>query len=93
MSKTDEPTLSPNSWSCVEMSHATCRRCGGLMVNEVCIDLLNNTSELDCSARRCVQCGDIVDAVIVQNRQLNQPPLTTYSPVTGGRSLERSVPL
>lgn len=53
-------------------THSTCTRCGGLMVNDVCLDLLNDTSELECTARRCVQCGDIIDSVILRNRSLHQ---------------------
>ena len=45
-----------------------CTRCGGLMVQEICPDLFNSTSEVECAARRCVQCGDIIDSVILQNR-------------------------
>lgn len=37
-----------------------CSRCGGLMVTEQLIDL---------PAHRCVQCGEVVDPVILQNRQ------------------------
>ena len=36
-----------------------CSRCGGLMVHEECIDL---------PAHRCVQCGDFIDPIILQNR-------------------------
>jgi formylmethanofuran dehydrogenase subunit E len=36
-----------------------CSRCGGLMVREESIDL---------PAQRCVQCGDFIDPVILQNR-------------------------
>jgi hypothetical protein len=39
-----------------------CHRCGGLMVTEWC-------SELDSVAWRCVQCGELLDAVILQNRK------------------------
>ena len=48
----------------------TCTRCGGLMVQEICLDLFNSTSEVECAARRCVQCGDIIDSVILRNRYL-----------------------
>jgi hypothetical protein len=48
---------------------SSCIRCGGLMVPEFCIDLLNSTGELDCEARRCVQCGEIVDSLVLQNRR------------------------
>lgn len=47
----------------------SCVRCGGLMVREFCMDLLNSTGELECAARRCVQCGEVVDSLILQNRR------------------------
>lgn len=50
----------------------SCERCGGLLVQELCTDLLNSTSELDCCTARCVQCGDVVDPVIQRNRRLHQ---------------------
>lgn len=40
---------------------ARCSRCDGLMVPHWCVDLL---------VRRCVQCGDLVDPVILHNRHL-----------------------
>ena len=48
----------------------SCGRCGGLLVREVCMDLFNPTGELEVHARRCVQCGAIVDPVILANRAL-----------------------
>jgi hypothetical protein len=56
--------------------HSTCMRCGGFMVNEVSMDLMGSTGELDCVTRRCVQCGDIVDPVILRNRRIRQEPPT-----------------
>jgi RNase P subunit RPR2 len=53
-----------------------CLRCGGLMVKEVSMDLWNSTSELECTTRRCVQCGDILDPVILRNRCIRQEPTT-----------------
>jgi hypothetical protein len=43
-----------------------CRRCGGLMVPEVFPELGLRCSEA--AAERCVQCGEIVDSVILKNR-------------------------
>jgi len=45
--------------------HSTdrCPRCSGLMVAEWCEDLSDYT------ARRCVQCGEVIDPVILQNRR------------------------
>lgn len=41
-----------------------CSRCGGLMVIEQQVDL---------PVQRCVQCGECVDPVILQNRQRSLP--------------------
>jgi hypothetical protein len=49
---------------------ARCPRCGGLMVAERCVDVLDDTGRLHFSAGRCVQCGELVDPVILQNRRL-----------------------
>lgn len=49
-----------------------CIRCGGLMVGEFCTDLLSGTGELEFLASRCVQCGEVVDPVILQNRKRQQ---------------------
>lgn len=53
-------------------AQSPCTRCGGLMVAELWGDFPNSRCELECPGRRCVQCGDIVDAVILRNRLLNQ---------------------
>jgi hypothetical protein len=59
------------------VSHASrCTRCGGLMVSDFCMDLLNSAGESELAAKRCVQCGEIVDAVIQRNRRLRQEPIT-----------------
>ena len=52
------------------ISTARCPRCGGLMVPEQCFDLRDDTGHLDFLARRCVQCGDLVDPLILRNRHL-----------------------
>jgi hypothetical protein len=41
-----------------------CQRCCGLMVPEVFPDLLWS----EAAAVRCIQCGEIVDSVILKNR-------------------------
>lgn len=50
------------SWARI---HSTdrCPRCGGLMVAEWCQDLSGYT------AQRCVQYGEVIDPVILQNRR------------------------
>jgi hypothetical protein len=54
----------------------TCARCGGLMVTEFCMDLLFCIGETEFTAKRCVQCGEVVDPVILRNRQLRQDSMT-----------------
>jgi len=49
------------SWAEIH-SADRCLRCGGLMVAEWCEDLSDYT------AQRCVQCGEMVDPVILRNR-------------------------
>jgi hypothetical protein len=53
-------------------SSLKCHRCGGLMVGEFCADLLSSAGELDFISCRCVQCGEVIDQVILQNRQRQQ---------------------
>lgn len=68
--------------------HSVCTRCGGLLVNELSIDLWSCTSELGCDVRRCVQCGDIIDAVILRNRRIGLASSThpsTATPVSSMR--------
>ena len=47
----------------------SCARCAGLLVNDWCHDLAN-TGEHNAEGFRCVQCGNRVDLVIVQNQYL-----------------------
>ena len=50
----------------------TCVRCSGLMVGEFCMDLQNSTGELEIETFRCVQCGEVVDPVILANRAIQR---------------------
>src|SRR5262245_30277887 len=54
---------------------STCTRCGGLMVTDFCMDLLFCTGETEFAAQRCVQCGEVVDPVILKNRRTQQTPM------------------
>ncbi|MGC4096001.1 MAG: hypothetical protein QM706_02705 [Nitrospira sp.] len=47
-----------------------CARCHGLMVMEQGFDSLFGASEAATSLRRCVQCGEVIDPVILQNRRV-----------------------
>ncbi|MGE0468765.1 MAG: hypothetical protein Nkreftii_003298 [Candidatus Nitrospira kreftii] len=47
-----------------------CSRCQGLMVMEQSFGSLFGTSPTEVPLRRCVQCGEVIDPVILQNRRL-----------------------
>lgn len=51
----------------------SCGRCGGYMESEMCIDLESDNGHSTCWVLRCIQCGDIVDEVILKNRSLFNP--------------------
>ena len=55
---------------------STCTRCCGLMVQDFCLDMLGNIGESEFAAKRCVQCGEVVDPVILRNRGTRQEPMT-----------------
>ena len=51
---------------------STCKRCCGFIVNDFfCI------GEMEFATQRCVQCGEIVDPVILRNRRIKPEPVTT----------------
>lgn len=47
-----------------------CWRCRGLMIVESSFDCTNDAGQHDCLTRRCVQCGEVIDPVILENRRL-----------------------
>ena len=66
----------PNHTAISAIQHESmCARCGGLMVNDFCMDVLNSFGESKFDAKRCVQCGEVVDPVILKNRRTGQVPM------------------
>jgi hypothetical protein len=61
------------------------------MVSQFCIDLFNGTGELEIETLRCVQCGDIVDPVILQNRLRQQEPVTAKNSRFSVHSVRRQL--
>jgi hypothetical protein len=59
-----QESIEVGSWSRIERTDR-CPRCSGLMVAEWCEDLS------DYSSQRCVQCGELIDPIIIQNRRLS----------------------
>ena len=62
--------LSDPRWASIHNTDR-CPRCSGLMVAEWCQDLSDHR------AQRCVQCGEVIDPVILHNRGAPQGPMTT----------------
>lgn len=59
-------TIAP-SWTRI-LATGACPRCGGLLVRDPFADLSENGTPLDHAARRCVQCGEVIDPTILGNR-------------------------
>ena len=55
---------------------STCTRRGELMVTDFYMNLLFCIGETECATQRCVQCGEIVDPVILLNRGTTHEPET-----------------
>ena len=49
---------------------AACSRCKGLMVVEQGFGSLTSAGQADMPRCRCVQCGEVIDPVILRNRRL-----------------------
>ena len=47
-----------------------CMRCSGLMVTDHCYDLLEGGGPFRIRVWRCLCCGDILDPLILKNRQV-----------------------
>ena len=50
-----------------------CGRCDGLMVLDRFLDVYGDAGHLWCRGWRCLSCGEIVDPVILVNRQRPLP--------------------
>lgn len=74
--KTRAEQVGNRSLSSAVSHESTCSRCGGLMVSDFCMDVLGNIGEAAFAAKRCVQCGEVVDAVILRNRGTRHGAMT-----------------
>jgi hypothetical protein len=57
------------------MNGADCPRCKSIMVKDVFEDMGDDTGTLWFNGWRCVICGEILDPVIVRNRETRPSPL------------------
>ena len=62
-------------------SQNNCTRCSGHMTREMCIDLQSDSGRINFWALSCIQCGDIVDEVILTNRSRSSFRPKTMLPV------------
>ena len=56
-----------------KFTRQSCTRCSGYMEHEMCIDLESDNGYCTFWVLRCLQCGDMVDETILQNRSLFNP--------------------
>lgn len=45
-----------------------CHRCGGLLVQDWVVSLSNDGGDVQVLTYRCLQCGEILDPVVLHNR-------------------------
>jgi hypothetical protein len=62
----------------------SCTRCGGLMVIETFCDLMGEESRVGSDTRRCLNCGNLEDAIIRANRVT--PPLPNRVGTRAGKA-------
>ena len=51
-----------------------CARCGGLMIVEQYVDVEGHSGEVFFEAWRCMNFGEVVDRVVLENRSKPDPP-------------------
>jgi hypothetical protein len=64
-------------------SSVGCRRCGGMLVEEHCMDMDLGLMERGQWARRCIQCGDMIDEIILRNRSASRQMFQEIGPTAG----------
>ena len=51
------------------MNQSSCERCGGLLIKGYCLDVANPEGELWVTTKHCIQCGNVIDPVILKNQK------------------------
>jgi len=78
MEKTKNEQLANHTVTSAAHHESICTRCGGLMVYDFCLDVLGSIGESEFAAKRCVQCGEVVDPVILRNRGVRHEAMTPH---------------
>ena len=76
--KTRDEQFGNHTVSPAAQHESMCTRCGGLMVQDFCLNVLGNIGESEFAAKRCVQCGEVVDPVILRNRGIGHEAMTAH---------------
>jgi hypothetical protein len=62
-------SMSTSSVKSVDPRHSdTCTRCGGFMVSHWCMNVNYDAGGMEILTKRCLQCGEVIDPVILENR-------------------------
>jgi len=48
-----------------------CRRCHGLMIRDSFVDLRDDTGRLNFNGWRCLNCGEVIDPVVLTHRDVS----------------------
>ena len=70
-------TPKKSSSSAPQTGEDACARCGGLLLTQQYMDLLDDTGQIDITAWHCTMCGEVIDPVILKNRR-SPPPNLLY---------------
>jgi hypothetical protein len=66
--ETVQPIATP-ARQAVDPRHSdVCTRCGGFMVSHWCMNVNYDAGGMEILTKRCLQCGEVIDPVILENR-------------------------
>ncbi|MEE9232958.1 MAG: hypothetical protein V3U07_05845 [Nitrospirales bacterium] len=58
----------PTALQLKDLKSDTCLRCGGFMVSHWCMNVNYDAGGMEILTQRCLQCGEVIDPVILENR-------------------------
>jgi len=68
-----------------------CQRCGGMLVDEHCMDIGEEGSGHRFWGMRCIQCGDVIDETILRNRFSSIETLKKLRSRTRSRAIVQAI--
>ena len=64
----DQPVATSTTQVADPRHSDTCTRCGGFMVSHWCMNVNYDAGGMEILTKRCLQCGEVIDPVILENR-------------------------